>query len=466
MELTQPLKVVITPHREFLAADTANQKLFIMLKLRPTKEVANTRPSTAVSLLIDTSGSMYEIVSGNAQATGNFITTDGNQYREVIGGKSKIDIVIESLNNLIDSGLLNQQDRICLIQFDDKASTLIGLTPATQKQDIKNAIARLKEFSGGTCMGKGMEEALEILKQQSMTSRRALIFTDGQTFDEFECQELSNQFSSNGISITALGIGEYNEDLLVNLSDTTGGRVHHVVTEEAKGMQVSVDNVPQTIFDEYLQAQQEVINNLAMNVKTVKGVELNRITRVYPDQAEFPLLQPPYHIGSAMGNDETIFILEFDVDSRASSRVRVAQLGLTYDVPAQNRRGELLPQNIVVQFLVGQGATASVDQEVMGYVSQRNISQLIDDATKIAEQNPELAEQKMETARRLTVKIGNQDMLESLNEGIIELRKTRKISSGTRKTVKMGSKGKTVKMSTTDLDEGLSDEQIRQLTGT
>jgi Ca-activated chloride channel homolog len=466
MELTQPLKVEITPHREFLAADTADQKLFIMLKLRPTKEVANSRPPTAVSILIDTSGSMYEIVSGNPQPTGNLINTDGNQYREVTGGKSKIDIVIESLNNLIDSGRLDQQDRLCLIQFDDQASTLIGLTPATQKQDLKNAIARLKEFSGGTCMGRGMEEALDILGKQSMTSRRALIFTDGQTFDEFECQELANQFATNGISITALGIGEYNEDLLVNLSDTTGGRVHHVVTEEAKGMQVSVDNVPQTIFDEYLQAQQEVINNLAMSIKTVKGVSLSRITRVYPDQAEFPLLQQPYHIGSAMGNDETVFILEFDVDSRASSRVRVAQLGLTYDVPAQNRRGELLPQNIVVQFLAGQGATAAVDQEVMGYVQQRNISQLIDDATKIADENPELAEQKMETARRLTVKIGNQDMLESLNEGIIELRKTRKISSGTRKTVKMGAKGKTVKMSTTDLDEGLSDEQIRQLTGT
>lgn len=466
MELTQPLKVEITPHREFLAADTADQKLFIMLKLRPTKEVANSRPPTAVSILIDTSGSMYEIVSGNPQPTGNFINTDGNQYREVTGGKSKIDIVIESLNNLIDSGRLDQQDRLCLIQFDDQASTLIGLTPATQKQDLKNAIARLKEFSGGTCMGRGMEEALDILGKQSMTSRRALIFTDGQTFDEFECQELANQFATNGISITALGIGEYNEDLLVNLSDTTGGRVHHVVTEEAKGMQISVDNVPQTIFDEYLQAQQEVINNLAMSIKTVKGVALSRITRVYPDQAEFPLLQQPYHIGSAMGNDETVFILEFDVDSRASSRVRVAQLGLTYDVPAQNRRGELLPQNIVVQFLAGQGATAAVDQEVMGYVQQRNISQLIDDATKIADENPELAEQKMETARRLTVKIGNQDMLESLNEGIIELRKTRKISSGTRKTVKMGAKGKTVKMSTTDIDEGLSDEQIRQITGT
>ena len=465
MSITQPLKVEITPHREFLAADTPAQKLFIMLKLRPAKEVASSRPPTAVSLLIDTSGSMYEVVAGNPQTTGNTIVADGNQYQEVIGGKTKIDLVIESLNSLIDSDRLNEKDHLCLIQFDDRASTLIGLTPATQTSELKDAIAKLKQYSGGTCMGRGMEQALEILSQQSMTSTRALIFTDGQTFDEFECKELADKFAQSGIPITALGVGEYNEDLLVNLSDTTGGRVHHVVAQQAKGMQVSIENLPQTIFEEYLQAQQEVINNLALSIKTVKGVELSRITRVYPDQAEFTLKQPPFPIGSAMGHDETVFILEFDVDSRAGSRVRIAQLGLTYDVPAQNRRGELLPQNIVVQFVAGQGATASVDQEVMGYVQQRNISKLVDDATKIADQNPEQAEKIMDTARRLTIKIGNQDMLESLNEGIEELRKTRKISPGTRKTVKMGSKGKTVKMSN-DINDQLSDEQIRQITGT
>jgi Ca-activated chloride channel family protein len=87
-----------------------------------------------------------------------------------------------------------------------------------------------------------------------------------------------------------------------------------------------------------------------------------------------------------------------------------------------------------------------VNQEVMGYVQQRNIAQLASDATKIADKDPNKAEQLLETARRLTVKIGNDDMLASLNQASDELRKTRKISSNTRKTVKMGSRGKTIKM--------------------
>ncbi|NEQ86397.1 MAG: VWA domain-containing protein, partial [Moorea sp. SIO2I5] len=193
--------------------------------------------------------------------------------------------------------------------------------------------------------------------------------------------------------------------------------------------------------------------------------KLTRVVRAYPDQAEFPLIQDPYLIGTAIANDETVFILEFSIDSHSSSRVRIAQLGLTYDIPGQNRRGELPPQNLVVQFVAGQSGAAQVDPEVMGYVQQCNISQLVTQATRVADSNPEEAGKLLDTARRMTVRIGNQAMLDSLNQAQDELRKTRKISSGTRKTIKMGSKGKTIKMSG-DINTELSEEQIRNLSGT
>ena len=459
------LNVAIAPHREFLPADAPEQKLFVMLKLRPTKEVASTRPSTTFTFVIDTSGSMYEAVAGDLQPTGRTFQVDGNQYQEVTGVESKIDIVIQSLLNLIRSGKLNQSDRVSIVQFDDQASTIIGLTPATEVTKLEDAIAKLGNFSGGTQMGLGLRQALNLLSNQDMTSRRALLFTDGQTFDEEQCRDLAKQFATNNIPIAALGVGEYNEELLISLSDTTGGRLLHIVPENATGTQVSITDLPQAIAEEFNQAQQEVITNLAMTVKTVKGVKLTRIVRAYPSQAEFPLTQEPYHIGNAAANDETVFILEFAVESRAASRVRIAQIGLTYDVPGQNRRGELPPQNLVAQFVAGQNFSAQVDQEVMSYVQQCNIAQLVGEATKVAEQNPQRAEELLETARRMTQRIGNQAMAESLTEAQEELRLTRRISSGTSKTIKMGSKGKTVRIGG-DINDVLLEDQIRQLSGT
>jgi Ca-activated chloride channel family protein len=118
-----------------------------------------------------------------------------------------------------------------------------------------------------------------------------------------------------------------------------------------------------------------------------------------------------------------------------------------------------------VQFVPDEGGAAQVDKEVMEYVQQCNISNIIDQATKIAEKDPEKAAQLLDTAKRMTVKIGNDAMAESLNGAQEELRKTRKISSGTRKTVKMGAKGKTVKMGN-DIDDQLSEAEMRRLTGT
>jgi len=460
------LNVQIAPHREFLPCDAAEQKLFVMLKLRPTKEVANTRPSTTFVFLIDTSGSMYEVVVGEVVPTGNTFTVDGQEYMGVTGGQTKIDIVMESLKRLIHSGKLGASDRIAIVQFDDSASTIIGLTPATQISQLESAIERLREFSGGTRMGLGLRGALSLLSGQNMTIRRTVLFTDGQTFDEDVCRAIASEFATNNVPITALGVGEFNEDLLNHLSDTTGGSQMHIVAEENHGgLAVSITNLPDTIIQEFSEAKKEVITNLALTIKTVKGVKLTRIVRVYPTLAEFPLTQEPYPLGNAVGNDETIFILEFSIESRAASRVRIAQMGLTYDVPGQNRRGELPPANLLVQFVTGQVA-AQVDPEVMSYVQQSNISQLVNQATRVAESNPQKAEELLETARKMTVRIGNDAMTESLNQAKDELRKTRKISDGTRKTVKMGSKGKTVKMGGDINDDQLSEEQIRKLSGT
>ena len=440
------LNVTITPHREFLAADTPGQKLFVMLKLRPNAVISASRPSTTFTFVIDTSGSMYD-------------------DSEV--GKPKIDLVVEALDRLVTEIQADPRDRIALVKFDDSASVVLPLTAATDTVTLQNAISKLRNFSGGTRMALGIEESLKLLQDSVLSSRRTLIFTDGQTIDETDCRELAVQFAQAGIPITALGVGDYNEDLLVYLSDNTGGRVFNVVeTASNTGTtDIAISELPQTIFQEVQQAQAEVVNNLKLSVRSVKGVSLQRLSRVYPDRADIPVTQEPYLIGSALANDDTIFILDFDIDSRAQSRVRIAQLGLTYDIPGQQRRGELPPQNLVIQLVAGQGGIAQTNPEVMGYVQQCNIGQLVDHAAAVADTNPDEAAKLLETAKRVTVKIGNEAMLKTLNLGIEEVRKTRKLSSGTRKTVKMGAKGKTIKMNDSPNDE-LSEEQIRNMTGT
>ena len=391
----------ITPDwTQRLAASSTDEKF--MLKLRPTKDLAASLSSTTFVFLIDTSGSMYEVVSGNPEATGEQVLINGTLLNLVIGGKTKIDIVMESLHKLVSSGRFHPNDRIAIVQFDDTASTIIGLTPVTQVNKLKTAIDHLSDFSGGTSMSLGLEQALNILSDQTMTNCRVLIFTDGYTSDTFECEEIAKKFSQLGIPITALGIGDYDEDLLISLTDTTGGVPYHVVSSNHTGTQVLINELPSRLIEEFGEAQDEVITNLKMTLSTVQGVKLSRITRVYPINNEFLVTQNPYALGNLKRDDDTVFILEFSIEPRLPARVRIAKLSLTYHIPSQNRCSEVVPQNLFVDFFAGK-ISDSFDPEFSGYMWQSDIYQLVYQATKVANQNLEKATEALEKIRRITV---------------------------------------------------------------
>lgn len=443
------LNLSLTPHREYLPANTPLQKLFLMLKVQPDRDLAAATPDTTVVVVVDTSGSMRDTVRH----------ADGSSV-------SKLDIVIRAITEMLTAGVLGENDRIALVQFDDNATVLLSPTPATQRTPIIAAIESLSAYSGGTYMAKGLAQALQTLQSNPVTnsSRRILLLTDGETFDEDTCKDLISQFSSASLPITALGVGDqFNEDLLNALSDAAGGRSFHIVTDNAQGTQVSLQHLPETIKEEFNLAKAEVITNLGLSIKTVRGVQVNRVMRAYPSYTEVNTQNQPYHLGNASVQDPPVFVLEFAIENRPEARVRLAQLGLTYTIPGKNMTGELPPNDIVVQFIAGEGLAVQVDPEVMHYVQQCNLDKMVKEAAQVAEADPARAEQLLENARRMTQRVGNNLMDASLASAQDELRKTRRISANTRKTIKMGSKGKTVKMEG-DVND-ISDDLIQKFTG-
>ena len=444
------LNLTLTPHREYLPAHTALQKLFLMLKVQPDRGLATATPDTTIVVVVDTSGSMRDNVQ--------------NAY----GGSSasKLDIVIQALTEMLTTSVLGENDCLALVQFDDQSTVILSPTPITEQTRITTAIESLRAYSGGTYMAKGLEQALQTLQLQTSahSSSRILLLTDGETFDEEECKGLISKFSTASLPITALGVGdEFNEDLLNALSDAAGGRSFHIVTGNAQGTQVNLQDLPATIQEEFNLAKTEVITNLGLSIKTVKGVQVNRVMRAYPSYTEVNNQNQTYHLGNASVQDPPVFILEFAIENRPESRARLAKLGLTYTIPGKNITGELPPEDLVLQFIAGEGLAVQVDPEVMHYVQQCNLDKMVTEAAQIAGTDPARAEQLLENARRMTQRVGNNLMDASLATAQDELRKTRRISPNTRKTIKMGSKGKTVKMEG-DVND-ISDDLIQKYTG-
>jgi Ca-activated chloride channel family protein len=324
---------------------------------------------------------------------------------------------------------------------------------------LLEAVNRLQQFSGGTQMALGLQNAQRELTDAADATRTVFLLTDGQTVDEEACRRAAADLAQLRARIVALGVGEeYNEDLLADLCSATGGRPY-----DFRDMTL----LPRILEDELGSAIRQVVADVQVTVKTVRDVKLVSATRVYPSLADLDPGQMPLRLGSLEAGDHTVFVLELDVPARPAVRSRLAQLGVTYLVPAQGYRGEVPPVDLVVEFTAEEALAASVDAEVMGYVQQRNVDNLVRQATAQAATNPQQAARTLQVARGMTQRLGNRGMTVALARAEEELRGSGTISVGTRKTIKVGARTQTMKVDSPDAtpQNVPSQDEIRRLTG-
>jgi len=465
------LNIVLRPHRTSLMAGTAEpQKLFAMLKMLPDSEVAGARAPLAFALVIDTSGSMREYADQEKAAQeirlrglqGQQQSSDGSSYQAFnLQQTTKLDQAIEAAHKLVDDNRLLPNDKVTIIYFDTEAATLVPLTAIAQRQLLHQAIDSLRDHSGQTFMAKGMSCAQQQLCDlPNETAKRVVLLTDGATQQEGQCRRLAGAFAETNTPIIAIGIGpEYKEELLKDLSATSQGRPYHL------------ENMGQLrdILDcEVGSSVREVITDLQAKVAHVKGVSMNSCTRVFPSLSEVSSDAQPVRLGNIAAGDYTVFILEFTIEglARPASRVRVGQVSLAGSVPGLGKREEFAPQDLFVTFTTDEAAVAAVDPEVLGYVQQKNVDNLIQKAMGQATVNAGQARQTLQVALGMTQRIGNAAMTRVLNNALDELNKSGTISAGTRKTVALGGRTKTVKTGSAVPLEGMpSEEEIRKVTG-
>jgi Ca-activated chloride channel homolog len=435
------LNLVMTPHRSYLRAGTPEeQKLFVMFKMIPELQVASQRGPTSFVLVVDTSGSMHDHLEG---------------------GGSKMDRVIQSAHTIVDDARLLGQDKLAVVQFNDDASTIIPLTSATDKSQLHSAVDSLRSYGGGTCMAKGIREASDVLRGESNDlAKRVILLTDGQTFDEAECRPAAGKLSEDNTPVVTLGVGlDYNHDLLVDIANITRGEPYHLDSA----------SVLNTVMEEQVGASlKEVITNAVLKISAVKGVKLESLVKVYPSLADVNIESQPYSMGNIPAGDYSVFVAELSVGGmmRPLSTARLAQASISFSVPGQGSSGETSPQDLRVTFTNDEGLTAQVDDEVLGYVQQKNVDRMVQEAVRLATVNPGQARQTLHAAVNLTQRVGNAGATRMLQTAMDEIDAKGTLSAGTVKTIRAGSRTKTVKTGMSSSGGGLlSDEEIRKLTG-
>ena len=444
------LHLVLKPHRDNLQAGTPDpQKLFVLLKVIPDATLSHVRPPLALALVIDTSGSMREGTSASPQ------------------GASKLERALAATDAILSDARLSENDVVSLIQFDDEARVIWPLAPLGNRSGVRAALKQLHNYTGGTRMARGLTAARHELGrvEQGGVAHRVLLLTDGEAFDADECPAVAQELADLNAPLITIGVGdEYNEELLRDLAEIGRGRPYHLPKIEALGA---------VLGGEVGSSIREVITDLRAQVQTVAGVSLDSVTRVYPDLAEMKVsAQGDKTRAAALGNiqsgDYTVFVLELTLSNRARNegRARLAQVQLSGAIPTSSDAIESEIHDIVVAFTDELKAIERVDDEVLGYVQQRNADRLVQTAVRQAPHDAKGARRSLQTALELTRRIGNPAVTRLLQNSLDELESQGKLSSGTRKTIALETRTRTIKTQSADALNDIPDEDaIRRLTG-
>lgn len=405
-----------TVHRENVPVLPQPQIGYILLELMPTQVVANVRMPLNFSFVLDRSGSM--------------------------GDEHKIEQLRDAVKHAID--LLDDDDIVSIIAFNDNAQALVNSTTAHDKKNLKRQVDSLSA-TGGTHMEKGMREGLTQVRKNLGPQRanQIIILTDGQTENESDCRREGDNAARDGVKIIALGLGsDWNEALLEDVAQRAGGNADFIAR-------------PQDMDDKFTTVVQEMQGNIVQNalltLRLAQGVTPRKVWRVSPlisDLGLQPLsdrdVQVP--LGELVKDQGQGLLVEVLLPPRAEGRYRVAQAEVSYDVPPAQIFGERVRADVVIGYTTIPQLAEEYNPRVMNIAEKVTAFRLQTRALQEAQQgNAAGATQKLRQAATMLLNQGETDLAKTMQLEADRLENQGQMSDEGKKTIKFQG-GKTVKL--------------------
>jgi Ca-activated chloride channel family protein len=148
---------------------------------------------------------------------------------------TRLDKVKVAAHQIIDQ--LNDGDIISVVSFNDRAEVIIPATPINNNKNGLKARISMMVASGGTEIFNGLSAGVEQNKRYlgPKLVNHIVLLTDGNTFgDQEKCLELARNATRQGVSISAMGLGqEWNDQFLDELASATGGSSSYINSASA-----------------------------------------------------------------------------------------------------------------------------------------------------------------------------------------------------------------------------------------
>jgi len=396
------------------------QLIYILTELAPGESMSGSRIPLNFALVLDRSGSM---------------------------AGEKLRTMKDAVKNIIDQ--LNPDDIISIVTFETKTQVLVDSQPATNKEEIKSQVDKIRD-GGGTNMAPAIQEGLRLvsMKQASERVSRLVLLTDGEATDnEDDSRNLANLAGSQGIQLVGLGFGkDWNEDFLFDLADRSllsapGARLGHA------------DYIPRPedankVFQDVYQSMQVVAKDVSITIRMVQGLEARRVWQVAPlikDVGRRVIQGRAIVIPvGELEKNGAAYLAEVMLPPRSQGTVRIAQTDVTFDIPGVGQKKEAV--DLIVQYSTDQAIQNQLNGRVMNIIEKVQAFKLQTQALEEVDTgNVKAATQKLRQAVTILLSQGETNLASQMQEEAERLEQSGEISSEGKKTIKLTSR-KTVRL--------------------
>lgn len=252
-----------------------------------------------------------------------------------------LEYVKQAVSYVVD--LLSPNDVLSIVTFEEMVEVLMPPQKVTNKQPIKDGVARLTA-GNTTNLYDGLSLAAQQLSMffEAGRATRMVVLSDGDPTagikDFSALVQYAGEIKQRGVTCTFLGFGpDYNEELIAGMAKKAGGNYYYIPRPEL---------IPEIFRTELEKLMTVVARNLQLRMKLARWVNLRAATghSIPPGEREFTLSLADIERGSTV---QQVFDLEFT--NHPLGWYRVASGSLAYE-DSVSAKTETVDLDFVMEF--------------------------------------------------------------------------------------------------------------------